>query len=118
MPGQNAADDGFYGMRRGHVEAAAARREFEPAPTAVRWIEGSADEPAALEPVENPRERARVKAENRRETARSHPRSAPEDPERHALRAREADRRLHPLREGLKPVVERPDEAHELEDVP
>ena len=43
------------------------------------------------------------------------PGSAAHDAQRHSLGAGEPDGGLHPLRKGLKAVVERPDQAHEVQ---
>ena len=49
--------------------------------------------------------------------ARGHSRAAPEHSERDSLGAGQAQGSLHPLGQGLEPVVERPDEPHEVEDL-
>lgn len=117
MPRENPADHGFHRSRRRDVEAAAARRELEVTATAVRRVYRPPDEPAALESLEDSRERARMETKDSRESTRRQPRRSPEHAQRHALGAGQAQRRLHSFGEGLEPVVERPDEPHEVEDL-
>jgi len=117
MTGENPADDGLDGARRRQVEPAAARRELEAAAPTVRRIHRASDEPAALEPLEDSGDGTGVEPQDSREGARGHSGSAPEHSQGHPLRAGQPQGRLHPLRKRLEPMIERPDEPHEIEDL-
>jgi hypothetical protein len=115
MTGENPADDGFDGAGRRDVETPATGAEREPGPAPVIGIGRPANEPFLLQAVEDAGQRARVNAEDPGESARRDAGSTPEDAQGDALRAREPEGGVHALGHGLQPVVERPDEAHEVE---
>ena len=114
-PGQDSCYDGLHGAVGRHVELSAPRGELEQRASPVCRVAGPLHETAPLETVEDPRQRARVYPKNSRESAGGDPGPASQDAQRDALRPRESEGSVHLLRERLKAVVERPDEAHEVE---
>ena len=106
------------GARSRRVGAASLRRELEERAPRVRGVGAPDHEPALLEPLQHAGERARVDVQELGHLAGGDAGEASDHPDDEALRARDAEPRLHPLGRGLQRVIERPERPQEVEDRP
>jgi hypothetical protein len=114
-PVQRQLDRGFDGPLRLHVEPTTLRGQAQERPASVRRVLLPSDHAPPFETRQDAGEGTRVKVKEIREASSRHSWRAPEDPNHEPLRARDANRPFHALRNTLERVVDRPEQAHELQ---
>jgi hypothetical protein len=113
----DAADRAFDGPGVHAVHPLPARREPEEGAAAVGGIAHPIEEAVIHQPREHAGKGARVQVEQRRQLASGHARLPPNRANHQPLGPRDAQARPHPLGPRLQGMIERPEQAHELEGV-
>ena len=112
---QRAAHRGLDGTGAHTVDLAPAGGQLEARAPAVVGIGEALGQPAQLEAPKDAGHGRAVEKEQLGEPARCDAREASDQAQRDALRTGDAELELHALRAALQAVVERPQQAHEIE---
>ncbi len=99
------------------VETPARRGQAEQQAAPVAWIAAAVDQTAVLETLQDPGQRTGVEVQELGERPGRDAREATDDPEHEPLGPRHPELSGHALGRTLQRVIERPDEAHEIQDV-
>ena len=106
---------GLSGVRLQPVDGAPPRREGETHASAVARIRCARDQASSRETGEYTRQRAWMQDERGSQVASRDAWKLPDDADHQPLRAGDPESLPHPLRDALKPMIDRPEQAHELE---